>query len=92
MKLQYHPISIEDKASKTSRLNPAPYLRILQLIDNKYSSSERGDVLMFLSGMSDISAVVDVVQSYAEINKKWIILPLHSTLSLTQQDKVSHFG
>lgn len=51
---------------------------------------EKGDVLMFLSGMTEISTVVDACQAYAQQTQSWIILPLHSTLSLTEQDKVSH--
>ncbi len=31
-----------------------PVLRTLQLIDSKYKSSDRGDLLVFLSGMSEI--------------------------------------
>jgi hypothetical protein len=30
------PISPEEKSSKSERLNPAPYVRIMQLIDEKY--------------------------------------------------------
>jgi hypothetical protein len=32
------PISVEDKSSRSERLNPAPYVRIMQLIDEKYPS------------------------------------------------------
>jgi len=32
--------------------------------------------------------VADACKQYAEINNKWIILPLHSTLSLAEQEKV----
>jgi hypothetical protein len=32
------PVSAEEKSSKSERLNPAPYLRIMQLIDEKYPS------------------------------------------------------
>ena len=47
--LQYHPIpSVED----SDRLNPAPYVRILQMIDRKYPATERGDLLIFLSGIN----------------------------------------
>ncbi|XP_023240234.1 probable ATP-dependent RNA helicase DHX34 [Centruroides sculpturatus] len=88
IEVYYRPILVENKSSKTSRLNPGPYIQILQLIDHKYPSNERGDVLMFLSGMTEISTVVDAAEMYAEQNKKWIILPLHSTLSIDVQDKV----
>ena len=32
--------------------------------------------------------VADACRQYAEINNKWIVLPLHSTLSLAEQEKV----
>ena len=43
---------------------------------------------MFLSGMSEISAVVDAAREYAQRTRRWIILPLHSSLSVEEQDKV----
>jgi hypothetical protein len=33
------PVSAEEKSSKSERLNPAPYVRIMQLIDEKYPST-----------------------------------------------------
>jgi hypothetical protein len=33
------PISTEERSSKSERLNPAPYVRIMQLIDEKYPST-----------------------------------------------------
>ena len=42
IKLQYKPISVEEQGSKLQRLDPSPYLRVLQLIDHKYDASERG--------------------------------------------------
>lgn len=47
-----------------------------------------GDVLIFLSGMSEIMSVVEAGRQYGEKNKRWIILPLHSELPITEQDKV----
>jgi HrpA-like RNA helicase len=69
-------------------MNPSPYLRILQLIDGKYKVEERGDLLMFLSGLNEITSVEEVVKEYAQQNQRWIVLPLHSTLSIAEQDKV----
>lgn len=34
--MQYRPVSIEEMTTKTGKLNPAPYVRILQLIDDKF--------------------------------------------------------
>ncbi len=31
---------------------------------------------------------MDACRQYAELNSKWIVLPLHSTLSLAEQEKV----
>ena len=46
---------------------------------------------MFLSGMSEISAVVNAAKEYAQQSRRWIILPLHSSLSVEEQDKVELF-
>ncbi|KAF4533012.1 hypothetical protein B566_EDAN000703 [Ephemera danica] len=88
IKLNYRPVVKDPFAKKSERLNPGPFLQILQLIDEKYPKDEKGDVLMFLSGMTEISTVVEAAQAYAQQTQSWIILPLHSTLSLTEQDKV----
>jgi HrpA-like RNA helicase len=45
-------------------------------------------MLIFLSGLSDIQNVYDAAKEYATETKRWIILPLHSTLSIDEQDKV----
>lgn len=64
---------------------------MIMILIFQYSSSERGDVLMFLSGMSEISAVVSASKEYAQQSRRWIILPLHSSLSVEEQDKVELF-
>jgi hypothetical protein len=55
-----------------------------------FQGTEKGDLLIFLSGMSEISAVVDAAKCYSQQTQGWIVLPLHSTLSLADQDKVRH--
>ncbi|TRY63932.1 hypothetical protein TCAL_10894 [Tigriopus californicus] len=87
IKLEYHPVPSIEKSS-SEKLNPAPYVRILQLIDKKYPDTERGDLLIFLSGIKEITTVVDASKEYAEKTNRWIVLALHSTLSLADQDKV----
>ncbi|XP_065221924.1 probable ATP-dependent RNA helicase DHX34 [Planococcus citri] len=84
--LQYYPII--DVDANSDKFDPGPYIRILQLIDQKYPKKERGDVLMFLSGTKEITAVVEAAQQYNEKVNSWCILPLHSSLSLAEQDKV----
>ncbi|XP_071979150.1 probable ATP-dependent RNA helicase DHX34 isoform X1 [Engystomops pustulosus] len=84
----YQPIPQEESASKSEKLDPRPYLRVLQGIDHKYPADERGDLLIFLSGVTEISSVQEAVQVYATHTQRWIVLPLHSTLSIAEQDKV----
>ena len=89
IQLKYMPVpSIE----KSDKLNPAPYIRILQLIDQKYPSNERGDLLIFCAGIKDITSIAEACQDYAEKKGHWIILPLHSTLSIQDQDKVFDYA
>ncbi|XP_072286092.1 probable ATP-dependent RNA helicase DHX34 [Pyxicephalus adspersus] len=84
----YQPIPQEEAVSKSEKLDPRPYLRVLQAIDHKYQADERGDLLIFLSGVTEISTVQEAVQVYATHTQRWIVLPLHSTLSIAEQDKV----
>ena len=65
IKLQYHPIPAIEQSS-SEKLNPAPYVRILQLIDKKYPADERGDMLIFMSGLREITTVADACKEYAE--------------------------
>ncbi|XP_034294296.1 probable ATP-dependent RNA helicase DHX34 isoform X3 [Pantherophis guttatus] len=85
----YEPIRPEESSrGSRERLGVQPFLRVLQAIDHKYPSEERGDLLIFLSGVAEIGAVVEAAQSYAAFTKRWVVLPLHSTLSVAEQDKV----
>ena len=77
------------KSSKHgSDIDVQPFIQVLQMIDKKYPSNERGDCLVFLSGINEIMTVFDAIQLYAAESKKWIVLPLHSSLSIEQQDTV----
>jgi HrpA-like RNA helicase len=38
--------------------------------------------------MAEIQGVMEAAQSYSQETQRWIILPLHSALSLEEQDKV----
>ncbi|XP_028276254.1 putative ATP-dependent RNA helicase DHX34 [Parambassis ranga] len=84
----YQPIPPEEQPSRSEKLDPRPYLRVLQGIDQRYPPEERGDLLLFLSGMAEISTIQEACQIYATHTRRWIVLPLHSTLSIVQQDKV----
>ncbi|CAJ1064969.1 probable ATP-dependent RNA helicase DHX34 isoform X1 [Xyrichtys novacula] len=84
----YQPIPPEEQPSRSEKLDPRPYLRILQGIDQRYPPEERGDLLIFLSGVAEISTIQEACQIYATHTRRWIVLALHSTLSIAQQDKV----
>eukprot|EP00741_Cyanophora_paradoxa_P019234 tig00000215_g18570.t1 len=87
-----------------SILDVEPYIKVLSRIDQQYPPDERGDVLIFLSGINEIMALVDEVRCRcarcanggtppplapsSQPNKRWIVLPLHSSLSVEEQDKV----
>ncbi|MPC28322.1 putative ATP-dependent RNA helicase DHX34 [Portunus trituberculatus] len=87
--LKYLPPPPIDK-SKNNRMDPGPYVRLLQLIDQQYPADERGDLLVFLSGAKEISTVVEAAQEYSQHSGRWVVLPLHSTLSAAQQERVFH--
>ncbi|KAI6235846.1 hypothetical protein M3Y95_00094800 [Aphelenchoides besseyi] len=78
---------IEEK-KKAVKLDADPYLKILQSIDKKFPVDERGDMLIFLNGIGEITILAGALKDYAEFTKKWIILMLHSTLSVEEQNKV----
>lgn len=84
----YQPLEAEPTTSKSEKLDPRPFLRVLEAIDTKYPPEERGDLLVFLSGMAEISAVLEAAQTYASHTQRWVVLPLHSALSVADQDKV----
>nr|CRZ22260.1 BMA-SMGL-2 [Brugia malayi] len=91
IELRYMPIKEHNQyesEKKKAKIDPGPYLNILQMIDAKVDRNERGDVLIFLNGVSEISTVAEALKIYAETSKKWVILTLHSTLSTEEQDKV----
>ncbi|XP_037933921.1 probable ATP-dependent RNA helicase DHX34 isoform X2 [Teleopsis dalmanni] len=99
------PPYIESKAVKqkiVTQMDPKPFIQVLSLIDQKYPSklqiniyiqaSERGDVLIFVSGINDITTISEAAKEYAERNSHWIILPLHSGLALADQNKVFEYA
>ncbi|XP_043272720.1 probable ATP-dependent RNA helicase DHX34 isoform X2 [Venturia canescens] len=88
IELIYKPIAIVDAGIKSSRFNPGPYVGIMQVIDHKYTADDKGDLLIFLSGMNEITAVANAAKDYAQKKNNWIVLPLHSTLPIAEQDEV----
>lgn len=89
LQVVYQPQEVKPATSKSEKLDPRPYLRVLEAIDNKYPPEERGDLLVFLSGMAEIGTVLEAAQTYASHTQCWVVLPLHSALSVADQDKVS---
>lgn len=81
-----------EKKSRSERLNPEPYIQVMSMIDKKYPKEEKGDLLIFLSGLNEIQSVVDAAKEYSEKNENWIILPLHSSLSMQDQDRVFDYA
>ncbi|UYV65359.1 DHX34, partial [Cordylochernes scorpioides] len=88
IQVHYQPVTVAEKGPRSAKIDPGPYVRILQQIDKTYPAEERGDVLVFLSGMTEISTIAEAAQQYAALNQRWIVLQLHSSLGLTEQDKV----
>jgi len=62
------------------------FFKVISLV---FKATDRGDVLIFVSGVNEITTVCDAAKEYAEKSPHWIILPLHSGLALADQDKVS---
>ncbi|VDL59482.1 unnamed protein product [Hymenolepis diminuta] len=88
--VKYCPLTPAEQAASLERIDPAPYVRLLQHIDQTYEVSERGDLLVFLSGMAEIQIVMEACKAYAEQTKRWVVLPLHSALPAFSQEKIFH--
>lgn len=86
--IQLEFVGAKEGETQAEKLDPRPYLRIMQRIDYKYPSDERGDLLIFMSGMREISTLVEAAKVYASQTERWIVLSLHSSLSIAEQDKV----
>ncbi|CAM9551431.1 unnamed protein product, partial [Sphacelaria rigidula] len=78
------------REGKRQIFDARPYVKLLQTIDTTTPMDERGDLLVFLSGMGDILAVSEGTREYVESTspRRWVVLMLHSSLSVEEQDKV----
>lgn len=98
IKLHYMPhlmnadLRLEKKKGSSDRLNPEPYIQIMRMIDKKYPKDEKGDLLIFLSGLNEIQTIADAAKEFSKESKNWIILPLHSSLSMQDQDRVFDYA
>lgn len=45
-----------------------------------------------MSGLNEITTIIDSAKEYVEKKNNWIILPLHSNLSIADQDKVFDYA
>lgn len=45
-----------------------------------------------MSGLNEITTIVEAAKEYASTKNTWIILPLHSSLSIADQDKVFDYA
>lgn len=88
IEINYRPIIKDPFERKRDKIDCTPYLQIIQMIDEKYQPHQKGDLLVFLNGYSEISTLADAVNDYSQHKKNWIVLQLHSSLSLEDQDKV----
>ena len=50
-------------------MDSEPYIKLLERIDQEYPADERGDMLVFLSGMSEISYLLEELRLYAAHTK-----------------------
>ncbi|KAG2228952.1 hypothetical protein INT48_008020 [Thamnidium elegans] len=74
--------------SRSQPVNAAPYIKVLDYIDQSVPLDERGDLLIFMSGINEICSLAEELTIYALESKKWIILTLHSSLAVEDQEKV----
>lgn len=50
-------------------VNSEPYLKIMELIDQTVPAAERGDLLIFMSGINEISTLAEELKLYANHTK-----------------------
>ena len=56
--------------------------------DHSVPLTARGDALVFLAGIDDIARLCEHAREYAKRSKRWVVLPLHSSLSVEEQERV----
>ena len=83
-------VSAPPQRRRRLEFNCGPYMKLLSYIEQKFPWEERGDVLVFLPGINEISALQAALVERAQqsSSSRWIVLPLHSTVSADEQDKV----
>ena len=68
VEVEYRPFNkqVEMYSSDSHKLDPTPYIRIMQRIDTAYPPTEHGDLLIFMSGLTEIMTVVEAARTYAQ--------------------------
>lgn len=68
IEMEYCPLNKDTElySGRTAKTDPTPYLRIMKRIDGQYPPTERGDMLVFLSGMTEIMSVVEAARMYGQ--------------------------
>ncbi|KAI3661037.1 hypothetical protein MP638_004072 [Amoeboaphelidium occidentale] len=81
-------------SKKIQKFNTKPFIDVIKYIDTKYpiKQSGGGDLLIFLSGMQEITQLADEIEKYNREVRSWIVLKLHSTLSIQKQDLVFNYA
>ncbi|KAI8642814.1 P-loop containing nucleoside triphosphate hydrolase protein [Parasitella parasitica] len=74
--------------SRSSMVKADPYIKVLEYIDQSVPVNERGDLLIFMSGINEIATLAEELNTYAQKTKKWVVLMLHSSLTVEDQEKV----
>ena len=69
-------------------LGPKLFLKVLQRIDAQFDRRERGDALCFLSGVEEIERLMEPLREYAASSGRWVVLPLHASLPVAEQERV----
>ncbi|KAG0168835.1 DEAH (Asp-Glu-Ala-His) box polypeptide 34 [Apophysomyces sp. BC1015] len=60
----------ESVPSRSERINPAPYINVMDYIDQSVPITERGDLLIFMSGINEISSLAEDLKQYSYSTKK----------------------
>eukprot|EP01062_Namystynia_karyoxenos_P035133 TRINITY_DN25769_c0_g1_i1.p1 TRINITY_DN25769_c0_g1~~TRINITY_DN25769_c0_g1_i1.p1 ORF type:complete len:960 (+),score=247.87 TRINITY_DN25769_c0_g1_i1:576-3455(+) len=68
-------------------IDARPYIRILRRVERTWPcATERGDVLVFVSGTREISHLC--AEFRRSFGREWVVLPLHAGLPPEEQDRV----
>ena len=60
---------------------------MLRRIDAECPREERGDCLVFVSGVDEITRLVEPLRQYAAATGRWVVLPLHAGLPVQEQER-----